>query len=242
MIVLYTDFGNNGPYVGQIKNVLVQRAPGVTLLDLLHTAPAFRPQLAAYLLAAYVTEFPEGSIFLCVVDPGVGTALREPVVMQADGRWFVGPNNGLFNVIRQRAVASGLWRITWQPMRLSASFHGRDLFAPVAAQLATGETPQWERMPEAQGAVAPWPEELYQVVYIDDFGNVMTGVRAASVTESTVFQIHGHCLRHARTFGEVPVGTAFWYGNANGLVECAVNQGSAAQALAIKVGDAIFVS
>ena len=144
MIVLFTDFGINGPYVGQMKAVLFQQAPGVSVVDLFADAPAFEPQLSAYLLAAYVNEFPQGSVFLCVVDPGVGNQSRRPVIVKVDERWFVGPDNGLFNVICTRAKnpkAIQWWQITWQPPKLSSSFHGRDLFAPVAARLASAEMP-----------------------------------------------------------------------------------------------------
>ena len=89
MIVLFTDFGVNGPYVGQMKAVLHGAAPGVPIVDLLHDAPAFEPRLSAYLLAAYAQEFPEGSVFVCVVDPGVGSA-RRPVILRAGNRTFVG--------------------------------------------------------------------------------------------------------------------------------------------------------
>ena len=236
MIVLFTDFGVSSPYVGQMKNVLLQQAPGVTLLDLLHNAPAFSPELAAYLLAAYVDEFPRDTVFLCVVDPGVGTQAREPVVMKADGRWFVGPGNGLFKVIQQRARGWEQWRITWQPQHLSNSFHGRDLFAPVAAQLVRGSTPQWQALPLTEPN-EPWPEELYRCIYSDDFGNVMTGLRSRNIDPATVFRIKEFDLRYARTFGEQAAGTPFWYGNANGLVEFAVSCGSAAAELGITIGD-----
>ena len=94
-----------------------------------------QPRLAAYLLAALAVEFPKGSVFLCVVDPGVGGD-RLPVVLEADGRWFVGPDNGLLNTVAAQSEHV-VWRIiTWRPELLSASFHGRDLFAPIAANIA----------------------------------------------------------------------------------------------------------
>src|SRR5688572_23638495 len=102
MIALFTDFGVNGPYVGQMKAVLARAAPGVAVIDLLHDAPAFNPRASAYLLAALAREFAEGAVLLCVVDPGVGTT-RRPLVARLDGRWFVGPDNGLFNVAAAHA-------------------------------------------------------------------------------------------------------------------------------------------
>lgn len=142
MIVLFTDFGLSGPYIGQMKAVLAREAPGVPLIDLFSDAPAFDPISSAYLLAAYAPEFPAGTVFLCVVDPGVGGE-RAALAVQADSRWFVGPDNGLMAVAAARAERSRrFFRIDWRPPSLSASFHGRDLFAPVAALLARGEAPE----------------------------------------------------------------------------------------------------
>ena len=101
MIVLYTDCGVAGPYQGQVKAVLHQEAPGVPVIDLFANAPAHDPKAAAYLLAAYTGEFPEQTGFLAVIDPGVG-GIRAPGVLEADGRWFVGPDNGLFEVVARR--------------------------------------------------------------------------------------------------------------------------------------------
>src|SRR5262245_5142495 len=98
MIVLFTDFGLSGPYTGQMKAVLGQMAPGTPVIDLFADAPVGNPKASAYLLAAYAAWFTTGTIFLCVVDPGVGGA-RLPVIVEADGRWFVGPDNGLFELI-----------------------------------------------------------------------------------------------------------------------------------------------
>ena len=105
MIVLFTDFGLQGPYTGQMKAVLHQMAPGIAIIDLFADAPAGNPKASAYLLAAYAQWFAAGTTFLCVVDPGVGGA-RPPVVVEADGRWYVGPGNGLFELIERRAECS----------------------------------------------------------------------------------------------------------------------------------------
>src|SRR5437763_1324312 len=136
-IVLFTDFGSSDPYIGQIKAVLEREAPGVPVIDLLNDAPSFRVRAAAHLLASLVSEFARGSVFIAVVDPGVGSE-RVPVAVHAGGYHFVGPDNGLLSVFAARARDAQVWRIAWAPERLSASFHGRDLFAPVAARLAAG--------------------------------------------------------------------------------------------------------
>jgi S-adenosylmethionine hydrolase len=235
MIVLFTDFGLEGPYIGQMKAVLAREAPGVPVIDLFADAPRFAAKASAYLLAAYAEEFPAGTVFLGVVDPGVGTGMREPLMVEADGRWFVGPGNGLFNVIGQRAANARAQVIGWHPARLSASFHGRDLFAPVAARIARGDkvagTP-------AKDWIRPWPAELAEVIYVDHFGNAMTGICAASVSRDAA-EVNGHRLTRARTFGDVAPGAAFWYENANGLLEIAVNQGRADVLLGLGIGTPI---
>ncbi|HTZ37483.1 MAG TPA: SAM-dependent chlorinase/fluorinase, partial [Stellaceae bacterium] len=138
MIALFTDFGLAGPYTGQMLAVLHRLAPEVPAISLFADAPAARPKPAAYLLAAYGAWFPDGTVLLCVVDPGVGSA-RRAVVVEADGRVYVGPDNGLFDIVMRRSPEARLSEIVWQPASLSTSFPGRDLFAPVAARLAAGE-------------------------------------------------------------------------------------------------------
>lgn len=240
MIALFTDFGLEGPYVGQMKAVLHRLAPGMTVIDLFADVPPFDAQGAAYLLAAYAKDFPEKTVFLCVVDPGVGGDRRAAVV-RADGRWYVGPDNGLFNVVARRARTLEWWDIKWRPDRLSASFHGRDLFAPVAARLACGEMPPGDMQAPETRLFRDWPEDLARVVYIDRFGNVMTGIRASTLGIDTVLELGGQRLQRARIFSDVPPGTGFWYENANGLAEIAVNQGRADQRLRVKAGDPVVV-
>jgi len=240
MIVLFTDFGLEGPYTGQMKAVLARTAPGEVVIDLFANAPTFDAQSAAYLLAAYTGEFPAGTVFLCVVDPGVGGERRAAAVL-ADGHWFVGPDNGLFNVVAMRAHDVQWWDLTWRPEHLSASFHGRDLFAPVAARIARGESPPGQRMEPKLRTRRGWPEDLARIVYIDRYGNAMTGLRAANLLVENKLEINGHRLSRERTFSAVPPGHAFWYANANGLAEIAVNQGRAAEVLGIELGMAVNV-
>src|SRR5260370_15228133 len=114
MIVLFTDFGLQGPYTGQMKAVLHQMAPGIPAIDLFADAPAGNPKAAAYLLAAYAQWFAAGTTFLCVVDPGVGGP-RPPVMLEADGRWYVGPGNGLFELVERRAMRRAASRSSGGP-------------------------------------------------------------------------------------------------------------------------------
>tara|TARA_R110000868_G_scaffold4155_16_gene25394 strand:+ start:1864 stop:2607 length:744 start_codon:yes stop_codon:yes gene_type:complete len=240
MIVLFTDFGEVGPYVGQVKAVLERDAPGVPVIDLLHDAPMFQARASAYLLASLIDVFPANVVFLCVVDPGVGGS-RAPAIVRADGRIFVGPDNGLFEIVMRRANDRSFRRISWQPENLSASFHGRDLFAPVAAGLARGDDIPSETRPEQEARRPHCPDELEEVIYLDTFGNAMTGVRAKTVPNSAEIVVNGHRLARARTFSDLPEGGAFWYENSSGLVEFAVNQGDAKSALGVKVGSTFSI-
>lgn len=237
MIVLYTDFGATDPYVGQMHAVLAREAPQARVVDLLHTVPDFDIRAGAYLLPALAAEFPAGTIFVCVVDPGVGGP-RRAVMLRADGRWYVGPDNGLLHVLARRARAAETWAIEFRPPRLSASFHGRDLFAPVAARLARGDWPP--AAPTALGAPAgEWPDELAAVVYIDHYGNAITGTRATALAPDARVRVAGHELARARVFSEAAPDTPFWYENSVGLVEIAVNRGSAARLLDLRLGQAL---
>jgi S-adenosylmethionine hydrolase len=240
MIALFTDFGMSGPYVGQMKAVLHQQAPQALAIDLFADAPAHDPQLAAYLLAAYVDAFPPGTVFICVVDPGVGGPRRAAAV-QADGRWYVGPDNGLFTLVARRAAISSWWDIRWAPPALSATFHGRDVFAPVAARLVRGEPCPGERVPAQSRVAAEWPDDLPKVVYIDHFGNAMTGLRASVVPKTRSLEVNGARIEFARTYADVPVGFPFWYENSNGLAEIAVNRGRAAERLGLQLGASVTV-
>jgi len=236
MIVLYTDFGVNDHYVGQLKAVLARRAPHTPVVDLFHEVPVFDIQAAAYLLPALTTCFPINSIFCCVVDPGVG-GKRRACIVQADGLWFVGPDNGLFNVIAQRARRMRWWELLWRPVSSSNTFHGRDIFAPVAAALASGCMPEVKEVNPRDQVDMHWPSELAKVVYIDHYGNIITGIRACNFAETGSITLASRTIGRAETFSDVEIGTAFWYENSNGLVEIAVNQGNAATLLNVQTGD-----
>lgn len=237
MIVLFTDFGVSGPYLGQMKAVLYRHDPQRPVVDLIADAPR-DPRVASYLLAAYAPDFPPPAVFLCVVDPGVGGE-RAASALRIDGQWYVGPDNGLFNVLAMRAKEVEWWDIHWRPERLSRTFHGRDLFAPVAARLAAGELPPGARRDAESRIDRSWPEDLASIIYVDAYGNLMTGMRADGIKPDARLVAGGHTLSYAGRYGDVPAGTAFWYGNANGLVEIAVSNGSAAEKLNLGPGDTV---
>ncbi len=241
MIVQFTDFGITGPYMGQMEAVLRRLAPAVPVVTLFADAPAFRPRASAYLLAAYTPEFPEGTVFLCVVDPGVGGE-RACGFLEAKGRWFVGPDNGLLAIVARRAGACRWFELSHLPPEASATFHGRDVFAPAAARLAIGEGPAAIEKPVAAVLRPDWPDDLAEIVYIDGFGNAMTGIRASQIDAADDVIVGKDRLKRARTFSDVPQGEAFWYENSNGLVEVAVNGGRACEHLGLTIGDSVAIS
>jgi S-adenosylmethionine hydrolase len=221
--------------------VLAAEAPRQPVVDLLNDARDYDVECAAHLLAALATQFPSGSVFLAVVDPGVGTA-RGAIVVDADGRHFVGPDNGLLSVAFQRAATRRCDAITWQPSRLSSSFHGRDLFAPVAARLAAGMLlPEW-LAPKSHPEVMLDPRPLARVIYVDHFGNCVTGVPAAGLDRAATVGVGERELRFAPVFAEAPADAPFWYENSMGLVEIAWQRDSAARRLGVTAGYPIRIA
>ena len=235
MLILFTDFGLQGPYIGEVQAVLQMHAPGIPVINLFADLPPFDIQAAAYLLPAYAQGLPPETVFVCVVDPGVGSD-RPGVVLRADGRWYVGPNEGLFAPLSRRAHSIECWQLPPPGERVSPSFHGRDVFAPVAARIARNGRFQGDEITVPELERPDWPDELHRVVYIDRFGNAVTGLRTAAVDPGSVFNVNGYQLHNARTFSDVEKGQAFWYGNSNGLVEFSVNLGRADEVLGLQVG------
>lgn len=241
MIVMFSDFGLTGPYTGQVKARVLREAPDAEIIDLFSDAPSQNPMASSYLLAAYAKEFPDGTIFLCIVDPGVGGD-RLPLIVKASNKWFVGPGNGLFEgVLRTGSENTEVWEITWRPDKLSNTFHGRDLFAPVAAMLHCGRQPPGMPRSLDWNRFIDWPEPLLEIIYIDIYGNAMTGISGNLAQLNFDIEVNDCSVRHANTFSDVSIGQPFWYVNSNGLVEIAVNRGSAAELFSLVVGSRINI-
>jgi S-adenosylmethionine hydrolase len=236
-VLLVTDFGD-GIYVGQMRARLDELLPGVPVVDLVHDLPAFRADLAAYLLPALARDIPARSLYLCVVDPGVGGE-RAGLLVRARGSWFIGPDNGLLVPLARSASGATVARVGWRPAAMSASFHGRDWFVPIAARLSAQADLALTTVEPARMVGSDWPAERPLVLYVDRFGNLMTGLKAADRPTTQVLQAGARTLPYARTFCEVTPGDAFWYENALGLVEIAVNQGRADRQLGLSPGDPI---
>lgn len=241
MLVLFTDYGWHDPYVGQIKAVMAHEAPGIAVIDLLHAVPDFNAHAGAQLLAAMAPAFPPGSVFFCVVDPGVGAA-RETLVIEADGRWYVGPDNGLLSIVAARASQHRTWQIHWRPAGLSDTFHGRDLFAPIAAWIAAGKFPSDKLTLIADMNIQFDASDLPRILYIDHYGNAWTGIRGGLADSASLLEIKGKRLPWRRIFAEAGKGELFWYQNSVGLIEIAANRANAAAFLDLKVGDLVKLS
>lgn len=240
MILLFTDYGVADLYVGQIRAVIATHAPCAEVIDLLHVVPNFGIEPGAHLLAALVPQFQLGSVCLAVVDPGVGSN-RDAIVMLADEIWYVGPDNGLLSVVAARASRLEVWRISWRPENLSRTFHGRDLFAPIAAWIERGEFPHGKLVDTVSLRVQLEPGDLAEIIYLDHYGNAMTGLRSSSLAPGARIAIGGMELGYAPLFSDAEPGKPFWYGNSIGLVEVAINSASAMDLLNLEIGDTVRV-
>ncbi|HVL17401.1 MAG TPA: SAM-dependent chlorinase/fluorinase [Gemmatimonadales bacterium] len=247
LITLLTDFGTADSYVAEVKAALLRAAPQATLVDLTHAVPPGDLRAAAYLLGRTWHRFPEGTVHLAVVDPGVGTP-RAALAFGAAGHWFVGPDNGLFTpVLRDAAVEIVTLAI---PPTAAPTFHGRDLFAPAAAALASGTALQalgqpYLGIPHRLSYRDPHYEGksvVGEVVYVDRFGTLVTNLTPEMVPDYAVIEIEGLDIGPLRrTFGDVPTGGLLAYLGSGGQVEIAVRDGSAARRLGMGVGGRIRV-
>lgn len=231
VIYLFTDFGFEGPYVGMMKSAISALNPDVCIVDLMHDVPAYKPLCGSVLLSRLSSYLPDDCYVVAVVDPGVGSNQRLPVIIQTTTITYIGPDNKLFDLIPD-VVAK--FKITWQPKELSSTFHGRDIFAPVAGLLAMGQAIENLAVEIPRSEMSERP---LMVVYIDGFGNVMTSFRLEDIGPRDQVCVQGRTICRAETFSSVKPGTLFWYINSIGLVEFSINQGSAAKVLGYKPGD-----
>lgn len=253
VITFTSDFGLRDPYVAEMKAVILGLTRAVHLVDITHEVDAHDVTEAALVLEAAVPYFPRGSIHVAVVDPGVGTA-RRGLVVEASGHVFVGPDNGIFTAF----LAAPGWRafdLRAAPLRrptVSATFHGRDVFAPAAAHLALGVPPARfgplvsdpvtlalaEARP-ARGGLAG------VVVQVDRFGNLVTSIRAdklAALGAELEIRIAGRRLPFVRTYGDLQPGRAGALLGSQGRLEVAVREGSAAARLGARRGAPVVVT
>ena len=236
-VFLFTDFSRSGPYVGQMIAAILRHDAGITVVDLMHDAPAMRPDLAAFLLPAVCRVLPRDAVVVAVVDPGVGSE-RAALIVETEGGTFVGPDNGLLSRLPAIQFVN---TFDWRPIDLSASFHGRDLFAPVGARIAMGESVACRTFGADRMVGADWPDTRHEIVYIDGYGNAISGIPIKKFNKNKKITLKGRCIAGAETFSGVPTGQLFWYRNSLGLLEVARNGGSAAEALSLVLGDKILL-
>jgi S-adenosylmethionine hydrolase len=238
-IALLTDFGTRDPYVAAMKGVLASRT-NVPVIDLTHEIAPFDVLEAALFLGTVVPYWPEGTIFVCVVDPGVGTS-RRILVCESDGRVFLAPDNGLLTFVSPRQAHSVENASLFLPNG-SNTFHGRDRFAPVAAALANGMSieevgPRIDRIVTLDYEPPAYSDDVVRgtVVAIDRFGNVITDVEAARVPFAP-FALHiGERAidRLETSYGDAAPGPFLIIGS-TGCIEISIANASAAEELRVK--------
>jgi S-adenosylmethionine hydrolase len=226
VVTLTTDFGTGSPYVAAMKAKLLAGCPDALLVDVTHSVPAFDVFTGGFLLWAGTRDFPPGAVHLAVVDPGVGGS-RRPVALWVDGSWYVGPDNGLFGVVLRKARGHPSGIELSRPATASATFEGRDVFAPAAAALAAGRPPS-SLGSALEGEPAQLPARPPSVLWVDNFGNLITSLEPPIAG----VRLNGQEVRTAaRTYSEAPPQTPFFYLGSMGLIEVGVREARADERL-----------
>ncbi len=241
--VLMTDFGYDFA-VGSMKGVILSHLPGSTIVDLDHSIAKFNVVSGSFVLSKSYRYFPKGTIFICVVDPGVGTE-REPLCIVTAHYAFIGPNNGLFETILKENPDHRIYQISASYLRGKPNtFHGRDLFAPAAVDFFKKNMQHFTLFDKAKICHIPLPDNQAVITYIDSFGNIKTSRSLESfiASKDLSVRIKGkvYNLPFVHTFKDVAIGDLLCYRGSNNTLEIAVNQGSAAQKLDVQVGDNII--
>jgi S-adenosyl-L-methionine hydrolase (adenosine-forming) len=248
IVTLTTDFGGDGPYVAAMKGVILREAPGVQLVDVSHVISPQAIREGAFVIGSAWPWFPKGTVHLGVVDPGVGTE-RRLVAASVAGHWFVAPDNGLIGLVTRGRTLDGAWAIAWPDDRpVSRTFHGRDLLAPAAAHIARGGDPADLGPPCDNLVPIDWPdpvdlgsEILGEIVFRDNYGNLVTNVPAAQlIGPGWGLEIAGQVIPSlVGTYGDRPAGTLVALVGSFGLVEVAEVNGDASRRLEAGPGTAV---
>lgn len=242
VVTLLTDFGCSDSYVGEVKGVILSGCPAVTLVDITHAVPPGDIRAASYVLGRTWHRYPRGTVHLAVVDPGVGSS-RRALVIQHDSHYFVGPDNGIFTPVLGGAV------YVIQAVSDSATFHGRDLFAPVVVSLCTGAAIEDLGEPIVDPIQLDRPhltrrdgELVGSVIHVDHFGNLITNVEGSSIHHGCRCVIGGEDVEVGSTFSDVPISDLIAYVGSGDTLVVAVRDGSAAQRLMCGVGTEVRVT
>jgi S-adenosylmethionine hydrolase len=260
VVTLLSDFGLADSYVAEMKGVILSINPHTRLVDINNEIEKFNVRMGAFILASATPYFPLGTIHVAVVDPGVGTK-RRPIIVETKRGFYVGPDNGLLMLAAQQEDLIKVYHIVNQKYmlsRVSNTFHGRDIFAPVAAHLTAGTKPsmfgpvikdyvfpEFAKPQINRGRVAG------EVLHVDGFGNVISNISAEDLDkagflkgDSLSARIGGKTLtsKFFSAYGEVPAGTALALIGGTNFLEVAVNQGNASRKFKAKVGDSFNIS
>jgi hypothetical protein len=256
-VALLTDFGLDDNYVGIMKCVMADICPGLTMLDICHEVPPQNLLSGAFLLAGAAPYFPDDTVVLGVVDPGVGSS-RRSIALDFGAFKCVGPDNGLFDMLRQHFTLESAWALTNEELhldRVSSTFHGRDIFAPVAAHLAHGvDISEVGEQLELDALVGLPPSSAFirenrveaHIIHVDRYGNLITNLSVMEFDrwtngEDVAIDLGGQTLALHRTFSEVSRGQALAYFGSAGQLEVAVRDGSAARHFGAGQGDTVLV-
>lgn len=258
-IGLLTDFGLDDPYVGQLRGVLAKLAPGAPVIDITHRIRPYQVGQAAFFLSVSASHFPSDTVFVNVVDPAVGSG-RRILLARLDSQLFLAPDNGLLGLILAGRDYD-IFDVTQSGIAASATFHGRDLFAPLAAWLSGGEPPDSvgtalepddmvrleAATPVTLGTDAP-AEISAHVLHVDRFGNVILNLRPGPLyeeladSESEPGTGRPRTPRVVRTYADLKGHEVGLLAGSQGFLELAVNQGSAARSLGCGVGQTVMFS
>lgn len=255
IITLTTDFGLRDPYVAEMKAVILNISPNVKIVDITHEIEKFNLRMGGYVLAAASPYFPEGTIHVVVVDPGVGTK-REAVLIQTEKGYYVGPDNGVLALAAEGQGIRHIYRIETPEFMLpeiSNTFHGRDVFAPAAAHLANGVSSS-EFGPETHKIATPKFAEIIkrkktltgEVIHIDGFGNIITNFREEMLESMGIKKTVNLKLKNTKlklklckAYAEVNARQPLAIIGSHNFLEISINQGNAAENFQTRVGDKV---
>ncbi len=258
IITLLTDFGERDGYVAAMKGAILTIAPHACMIDISHSIKRHNIRSAAYVLASSCTAFPRGTIHVAVVDPGVGTA-RRAIGIRTGGHWLIGPDNGLLSWAADQLgqpVTHEITNRSWMQRSVSATFHGRDIFAPSATHLAAGGSaaqlgPKRSAFLRLDRRVTRSNDCLIgTVVHIDHFGNVVTTLREDEIEHAfgrawrqrVQCRIGRYRIQAGRTYADVPAGSLLGLIGSAGHLEIAANATSAAASIGVRYGATVTVA
>jgi len=252
MITLTSDFGLKDPYVAEMKGVILTINPHAKIIDITHNVEKFNTRMGAFMLASAAPYFSKGTVHLAVVDPGVGTK-RRAILVQTKQGFFVGPDNGVLMLAAKNQGIEHIYELSnpkFMLPQVSATFQGRDIFAPAAAYLdigvelaefgpevADGVTPEFAFAESACGSL------IGEILHVDGFGNIITNIYLKEVIQAKAVNIklHGISLNIAfgKTYAQTKPREAIALIGSHGFIEIALNQGSAAEKFHAEVGERI---